>query len=93
MKLRASGTTVGPSILSQEVKEEEDEGHTDDDGGNPPSKTCPVPLENCGSTGLVDNPVCVPIRLGISGILAVVLLRGRLGWLGTTTSHGEVLQA
>ena len=52
---------VGPPILSQEVEKEEDEGHTDYDGGNPPSETCPVPLENCGSTGLVNNLVLIPV--------------------------------
>ena len=80
MELRTSGTTIGPSVFSQKVEEKEDKGHTDDDGGNPPSKTCPVPLEDCGTTGLVDNPVGVPIRLGVSCILTVVLLRGRGGF-------------
>ena len=61
MELRTSGTTIGPSVFSQKVEEKEDEGHTDDDGGNASSETCPVPLKNCGSTGLVDNPVLVPV--------------------------------
>ena len=61
MELRTSGTTIGPPVFPQKVEEKEDEGHADDDGGNPPPKTCPVPLEDRGTTGLIDNPMGVPI--------------------------------
>ena len=80
MELRTTGTTIGPSVFSQKVEEKEDKGHTNDDGGNSPSKTGPVPLEDCGTTGLVNNPVGIPIRLGVSCVLTVVLLRGRVGF-------------